>query len=400
MHGFSWFDMRGTEGVGFERALRTLLTNYMPTTLPELGRVVRVRFEELRQQNSVAKGSHQTRMFSLMKELIAVSNAYVLFGSEVCNDREFMAAASSYMDETLGVAEILRLIPSFAVPFLGKLTSARFKSGRTMYQKLLSVVEVRCEERDMKAIGREIPNYSDCIQWIMDTAPKQTPWTPQRIVWELMAIWFGACYSLTVTSTFTVQDLGRHPEYVKYLRAELQEQYGGFERTGKGLPLLDSFIKESARQHPIESMSTRRRAMRPFQFSDGTKLEVGDWACTPVHAINHDSTHYPDPFRFNGFRFVRPEVLEKATIKVDADASQSEPSAITEVSDKWQFWGTGRMACPGRYYATMALKVIIGQIITHYDISLPDPNAKSVLTWRSTFLPRNSFPVVLTPISA
>ncbi|KAL1606182.1 hypothetical protein SLS60_003583 [Paraconiothyrium brasiliense] len=36
MHGFNWFDRRGTEGVGFIRALRTLLTHHLPAILPDL----------------------------------------------------------------------------------------------------------------------------------------------------------------------------------------------------------------------------------------------------------------------------------------------------------------------------------------------------------------------------
>jgi hypothetical protein len=36
MHGFNWFDRRGTEGVGFIRALRTLLTNHLPEILPDM----------------------------------------------------------------------------------------------------------------------------------------------------------------------------------------------------------------------------------------------------------------------------------------------------------------------------------------------------------------------------
>lgn len=32
------------------------------------------------------------------------------------NDVTFMKAASSFMDQTLTVAEIIRLVPSFAVP--------------------------------------------------------------------------------------------------------------------------------------------------------------------------------------------------------------------------------------------------------------------------------------------
>lgn len=44
-----------------------------------------------------------------------------------------------------------------------------------------------------------------------------------------------------------------HPEYYGPLRQELDSQYADFERTGQGLPLLDSFIKESTRLTPVES---------------------------------------------------------------------------------------------------------------------------------------------------
>jgi hypothetical protein len=47
MYGFNWFDHRGTEGVGFIKALRTMLTNYLPQILPELTTIVGARFAEL-----------------------------------------------------------------------------------------------------------------------------------------------------------------------------------------------------------------------------------------------------------------------------------------------------------------------------------------------------------------
>jgi hypothetical protein len=55
------------------------------------------------------------------------------------------------------------------------------------------------------------------------------------------------------TITFAVHDLCKNPEYREPLRQELIDGYSGFEATGVGLPLLDSFIKESARLSPIES---------------------------------------------------------------------------------------------------------------------------------------------------
>lgn len=58
MHGFNWFDRRGTEGVGFIRALRTLLTNNLPEILPDLSVIIRARFEELHATHRVDKGKH------------------------------------------------------------------------------------------------------------------------------------------------------------------------------------------------------------------------------------------------------------------------------------------------------------------------------------------------------
>lgn len=36
MHGFEWNDVRGIEGTGFVRAIRTILTSHLPQLLPSL----------------------------------------------------------------------------------------------------------------------------------------------------------------------------------------------------------------------------------------------------------------------------------------------------------------------------------------------------------------------------
>jgi hypothetical protein len=61
MHGFDWFNRRGTEGVGFVRALRTLLTNNVPQILPDLGSVIRTRFQEQHATHSVVNGRSHMR---------------------------------------------------------------------------------------------------------------------------------------------------------------------------------------------------------------------------------------------------------------------------------------------------------------------------------------------------
>ena len=53
--------------------------------------------------------------------------------------------------------------------------------------------------------------------------------------------------------TYVTLDLCVHSEYVEILRKELDSPaYTTFLETSQGLPLLDSFIKESARVTPFE----------------------------------------------------------------------------------------------------------------------------------------------------
>lgn len=173
-----------------------------------------------------------------------------------------------------------------------------------------------------------------------------------------MAIWFGSVHILSTTIVYVMHDLCLHPEYVEPMRRELEKSYGDFERTGQGLPLLDSFIKESARLTPVESskrlpclilpmltapsVSVRRCALQPFSLSDGTKLKVGEWACAPSAVINTSAEYYPSPSEFSGFRFVDPALLDDLS---NAErAQQPAPSKLTDVHHSYLMWGTGRMA--------------------------------------------------------
>lgn len=91
-------------------------------------------------------------------------------------------------------------------------------------------------------------------------------------------------------------------------------------------------------------MSTRRGAIRPFTFSDGTKLEIGDWACTPVRAMLHDEKNFPEPSKFLGFRFVDQQILADLTNSHYGSIESQKPSRLTDVDIHWHVWGTGRMA--------------------------------------------------------
>lgn len=168
------------------------------------------------------------------------------------------------------------------------------------------------------------------------------------------------------TICFAIYDLCLYSQYVDPLRRELEgPEFAIFEKTAQGLPLLDSFIKESMRLTPIESskqalfqrisgvlshsihfkVSTRRQALQPFTFLDGTSLNTGDWVCTPSGAMARRSEDQPEPLKFHGFRFVDTRLLRDydAAHHSQKGLQTRSPSKFTDTGGNWQVWGTGRM---------------------------------------------------------
>ncbi|KAI9155657.1 Ent-kaurene oxidase [Paramyrothecium foliicola] len=399
MSKFNWFDRRGTEGVGFIRALRTLLTNNLPKILPNLSAIIRTRFAEMHEQHPVVNGVKQSPVYPMIIKLVVLSNAVSFFGEGLAKNEKFMESALDYIEQTLMCAEVIRLVPKWMAPIVGRVLGSQLKAQEIIFNTLVPIAEQRVLEREMKKLGQPVPyhvcDHADCIQWIMETSPAQNPWTAKRVVHELMAIWFGSVHAVSTTITFAIHDICLHPEYTEPLLKELKEGYAEFERTGLGLPLLDSFIKESARLTPVEAQSTRRSALQPFTLSDGTKVNVGDWACTPVRAIMQNPEFYPDPLSFNGFRFASPDVVDNSTGKFKL--IQPKPSKLTDVDETFHVWGTGRMACPGRFYAAAVMKVIMGQILMNYKCELINKEGPRFFEWRSTILPKSDTLVSFTP---
>ncbi|KFA71335.1 hypothetical protein S40288_09118 [Stachybotrys chartarum IBT 40288] len=310
MQAFNWFDRRGTEGVGFIRALRTLLTNNLPQILPTLGSIIRIRFQEMHENYRVMQGTKHSPVYPMIVKLVVLSNAVSFFGEGLTKNGQFMESALEYIEQTLMCAEVIRLVPKWLALPLGRLLGSRLKAQEVICNTLVPIAKQRCLEREMKKLDQDVPHHADCIQWIMETSPAHNPWSAKRVVHELMAIWFGSVNAVSTTITFAIHDICLHPEYNEPLLGELREGYQIFERPGLGLPLLDSFIKESARLTPVEAQSTRRAALRAFTFSDGTKVQVGDWACTPVRAIMQNPDFSPAPLAFNGFRFASSDALK------------------------------------------------------------------------------------------
>lgn len=128
-----------------------------------------------------------------------------------------------------------------------------------------------------------------------------------------------------VTTPSTCQSWGQKVE---------QTGWDAFDKSGGQIfPLIDRFLKGSARFNPIELVSARRRVPRSFRFSDGAEASPGQCICFAPKVMNRNPYIWPKVDEFYGFRFVKPEILEQPARSHDTLAwavSQEETFLIPQ----------------------------------------------------------------------
>jgi len=130
------------------------------------------------------------------------------------------------------------------------------------------------------------------------------------------------------------------------------------------LNLLDSFIKESQRLHPIGLGLGGRKVMTPGGYTlsaspshPGSKpihIPQGENLLYPCIGIHTDPDIYPDPETFQGFRFAQDAV------------------ASGHPTEHFMSFGSGRHACPGRQLALTLIKLLTIEFLTKYDWKVRD----------------------------
>lgn len=149
---------------------------------------------------------------------------------------------------------------------------------------------------------------------------------------------------------------------------------------------LDSFLKESQRFTPPSlrkyssvcisllqgsgsrtngslnlQVAVNRVVLEPLTLSDGFHLPVGTRSSMSCAAILHDPTVTFQPEIFDGFRYYKER---------QKPGEQNRHQFATTDGNNLHF-GHGKYACPGRFFASNEIKLILATIILKYDMRFP-----------------------------
>ena len=107
---------------------------------------------------------------------------------------------------------------------------------------------------------------------------------------------------------------------------------------------------------------------KSLELKDGTYLPKGTHFAVAANAIVHDPELLPgggDPYQFDPFRYSKLR-----TDPANPGAINKQQFATTD-SNTLHF-GHGKFACPGRFFASNEIKLILSHILIMYDFKWAD----------------------------
>ncbi|KAG6263970.1 hypothetical protein E4U47_007093 [Claviceps purpurea] len=296
-------------------------------------------------------------------QLMARVTSRVFLGIEMCRNPQWLRITTTYAVVAFKAVEELRLWPAWLRPlvqwFLPHCTAARdlVRDARSLIHPLL---EKRRIERNDAARRGERFECNDAIDWLEQTAQdKKLTYDPACAQLSLSV---AALHSTTDFFTQVMLDIACNPELVEPLRKEIISVLGvaGWSKHSLyQLKLMDSVLKESQRLKPIAIASMRRMTTENIKLADGTVLPKN--TLTLVSAHKHwDAGSYEEPHRFDGYRFYNLRQVP----------GKENVSQLVSVSPDHMGFGYGLHACPGRFFASEEIKLVLCHILLKYDFRL------------------------------
>ncbi|KAJ4374839.1 hypothetical protein N0V83_001917 [Neocucurbitaria cava] len=321
--------------------------------LPQLNAIMTLRIKEVFARIRGTIGSEMqtgdstvVSAFDLSKSLIARMNNQLLFGDELGGNDHFEEQSIRYAWHTIIIMQVLRQLPSVLVPCVAKLFLTWSGSMHYVGAQIRMVVRQRLENREQGNEKARVstehgaddmaltPQKIDGTEWVISSSTTPAQLEPARIVQQMVALLFASMHQMQMTTCWAIIDLCQHKEYIETLRQEIHDVFkSNLKNPYDKLQFMDCFLRESSRLNPLDGLTTQRKALKSFTFSDGSCVPAGNLVAIPQKVIMRDPERYRDAESFDPYRYI------PAAGKTDAATTK-----YTDVNWNYTFWGSQRKA--------------------------------------------------------
>ncbi|KPM38711.1 hypothetical protein AK830_g7854 [Neonectria ditissima] len=369
------------------KAIRIDLTRHIASTLPALQEEVRFGFDK---EFGDCKDWTPLPVYLKVLRVVALMNGRIFVGRPLSREEEWIQSTISYTIDCVKARNAIREHPVWkrrwvtsSLPEIAKLTHHRTRGG----ELLEPIMKAQLAKPSFKEklhnpeSGDEEGNF---IEWILKYTPEELRNDPVNLAVNQMVLSFAAIHTSSMATTHAILDLAARREYIQPLRDEIDQVRAadGDERDDDGfvrlkkesinkLRKLDSFMKESQRFSPPIYTSGTRICTSDIHLSTGHTLPKDTRICFSSFAVQTDPktttfspeynpAGYTPPDQFDGMRFYNLRNMPGKESR--HQFATAGPESLT--------FGYGNHTCPGRFFASNEIKIILVELLMNWDFRL------------------------------
>ncbi|KAK0230010.1 cytochrome P450 [Armillaria nabsnona] len=293
--------------------------------------------------------------YETILQIVCRASNRMFVGLPLCRNPEYIKLNINYTIEIFTFARIINILP----------TVLKMQRAIAKAEKFLGdTIRERMHQQDV--YGKDWPGKpNDLVSWLLDITYGDAK---QRSVKDhcsrVLSLNTAAIHTTSMAFTTALYALATHPEYAETLRDEVESIINeeGCTKSAMGkMNQLDSFLKEAQRLYGNMGVFEMQRTTRKdFVFSDGMVVPAGVQIVVASLSTHTDEENYEDPLEFKPWRFSEKRKQEGEGIR----HHMATPSL------DFVFFGHGRPACPGRFFAVNELKALMSHVLLNFDVKL------------------------------
>lgn len=307
-------------------------------------------------------------------DFVSRVSARVFLGLPLCRNPEWLEISTQFTENVFVSLVFLRLFPMWTHYILNWLMPSSYKGTAYIRRaKKLLVPEIN-RRRAREAQGIEEPPEAklNLLSWMMEIA-KPEEGEASALAHLEVVISLASIHTSQMNAVHVLYDLLTYPEYLEPIREEIRDvtreagPWMTWEKpTFSKLRKLDSFMRESQRFNPPTLLSMHRILLQKAILSDGTVLPKGAHISMAVNAIQNDPEVTPEPDKFDGFRYYKLRQRE----------GESHLHQFSTTQDRILNFGHGPNSCPGRFFASLEIKVILVRLLMDFEFKFKGGNGR------------------------
>ncbi|PYI10682.1 putative cytochrome P450 [Aspergillus sclerotiicarbonarius CBS 121057] len=342
------------------------LTPRLPCLTPALERELVASFDEVFPD---CADWTEVQPFQLLGKVTARLSARAMVGPNFCRNPVWLDISVKYTESLFKTIVILRVFPGWMHPVLSRCLPSFWKGQaylRSAKNLLGPAIHSMILENDRGAWSpRATEEDFNVLAWLVEAAKGQDR-NPDTLAHIEVLLALASVHTILLRQVNVLYDLIANPEYIDELQDEIQAVLNqiGWEDPARSYSMLyklDSVLRESQHLSPPTILGLKRLFKQSYTFSSGLTIKPGTYVALPVMAIENDPEHTISPEHFDGLRSYRlgqanPDTPRKWTEHQFANMGKTVLN-----------FGYGKSACPGRFFASLVIKMAFVKLLTEYE---------------------------------